>query len=287
MTTTAAHPPEFYDVQYNARAGIPDHPQLFARWAAASAQVRATAPALLDMAYGPAAGEQLDFFSCGKADAPLLVFIHGGWWRSLDKSDFSFLVPGFTSAGINVALTNYTLAPEASLEEITLQQTRALSWLYLHSGAGLFDRDRIVIAGHSAGAHLSAMLMTTLWPQVDARLPPNLIKAGILLSGLYDLAPVEHASFVNVDLKLTPARIDRLSPARLPQSHSIPFFTAVGALESDEFKRQNALIGTVWPDTHTGDIALPACNHLTICDAFATPGHPLFETAVTLASIAR
>ena len=148
---------------------------------------------------------------------------------------------------------------------------RAFPWLCLP----LFAALAIAIGGGALGEAAG------LSEAVGAHL------AGILLSGLYDLAPVEHASFVNVDLKLTPARIDRLSPARLPQSHSIPFFTAVGALESDEFKRQNALIGTVWPDTHTGDIALPACNHLTICDAFATPGHPLFETALTLASIAR
>lgn len=286
MTKKAPHDPNFYETEYNARAAIADHPQIFSRWEQESARVRRNAPALLDLPYGDAPGERLDFFPCGQIDAPLLVFIHGGWWRSLDKRDFSFLAPAFTQAGINVAMTNYSLAPQATIEQITLQQTRALRWLYLCADTCQFDRRRIILSGHSAGAHLAAMLMTTLWPLVDPALPANLIKAGILLSGLYDLAPVEHARFVNADLKLTSARIDRLSPARLPQSHPIPFFTAVGGLESSEFKRQNHLIAQAWPTTHTGDIGLPEANHLTICDALGNPAHPLCKTARTLATIA-
>ena len=276
----------FYDQQYNARAAIPDHPQIFQRWANTSALVRRSARCTLDLAYGSAPTERLDFFPCGQPGAPLLVFIHGGWWRSLDKSDFSFIAPEFTRAGIDVAVTNYTLAPAATIEQITLQQIQAIAWLYRHATEHGFDRNRIVLAGHSAGAHLAAMLMAALWPQVGSDLPVNLIKGGILLSGLYDLAPVIQAKFVNDDLKLTTARSQILSPARLPQSHRIPFFTAVGGRESDEFKRQNALIGRHWKKTHTGDILLPEDNHLTICDALAASHNGLFTTAVALLKMA-
>ena len=272
----------FYEHEYNARASIPDHPRIFERWAAASALVRQSIPCSLDQAYGTAPAEQLDFFPSGQPNAPLLVFIHGGWWRSLDKSDFSFVVPAFTRAGIDVAVTNYTLAPFATIEQITLQQIQAVAWLYRRAATVGYDRNRIVIAGHSAGAHLSAMLMATLWPQVGADLPLDLVKGGILLSGLYDLAPVMYAQFVNGDLNLTAARSKALSPAHMPQSHQIPFFTAVGGLESNEFKRQNALIATRWNTAHTGDILLPADNHLTICDTFAAPHTALCTSAIAL-----
>lgn len=276
---------DFYDTEYNARGAIPDHPHIFARWAAQSARTRQSLRGETDLAFGALADERLDFFPAERHDAPLLVFIHGGWWRSLDKSDFSFIAAPFVAAGVSVALTNYTLAPAASIEQITLQQTKALAWLYRHADAYGFDRNRIVLAGHSAGAHLAAMMMTALWPQIDAALPPNLVKAAILMSGLYDLAPVAKAGFVAADLQLTPASILRLSPAMLPQAHPIPFFTAVGGLESDEFKRHTALIGNAWQATHAGALALPDANHLTICDAFAQPGHRLFRTALQLVTL--
>ncbi len=267
-----------YNQQYDARAMIPDSPTIFTRWAKESARVRRTNLGLFDLAYGESDGERLDFFPTTQRDGPLLVFIHGGWWRSLDKSDFSFIAPPFTRAGINVALTNYTLAPAATIEEIVMQQMRALAWLYRSAHKYQYDPRRIILAGHSAGAHLTAMMLAALWPVYAADLPSDLIKAAFMLSGLYDLEPVQYADFVNVDLKLTPDRIRNISPARMPQSDLTPFMTAVGGLESDEFKRQNSLIGDAWKANHLGDLALPEVNHLTICDAFATPGHRLFET---------
>lgn len=273
---------EYYSQQYNARAGIPDHPRIFTRWQKESAHVRRTNAGLFDLAYGESAGERLDIFPARRSGLPLLVFIHGGWWRSLDKSDFSFIVPGYLGAGFNVALTNYTLAPTASIEEITRQQLRALAWLYRNAEQYDIDRDRIVVAGHSAGGHLAAMMMAARWPDFGSDLPLDLVKGGILMSGLYDLEPVQYADFVNVDLKLKTEHIGPLSPATMPQSHPVPFITAVGALESDEFKRQTALLAAAWKDTHMGDIPLPDKNHLTICDAFGEQGNPLFEAAVKL-----
>ncbi len=274
---------EYYSQQYNARAAIPDHPYVFTRWVHESARVRRSSAALLDLAYGDASGERLDFFPASRSDAPLLVFIHGGWWRSLDKSDFSFIAPAYTRAGFNVALTNYTLAPAASIEEIVGQQQQALAWLYRHAEHYDFDPARIFIAGHSAGAHLAAMLLATAWPHIGADLPPDLLQAGILLSGLYDLRPLIQAPFVNQDLQLTPQRAAQLSPASLTPP-ATPFISAVGGLESDEFKRQNALIGHAWSAGHRADIALPAANHLTICDAFASEGDQLFDATLDFLS---
>jgi arylformamidase len=275
---------DYYSEQFDARSAIPGHALIFARWQKESMLVRRTNACLFDLAYGESPGERLDFFPADRAGAPLLVFIHGGWWRSLDKSDFSFIAPAYRRAGFNVALTNYTLAPEASIEEIIRQQLRALAWLYRHAEQYDYDRERIMVAGHSAGAHLAAMMMAARWPEFAGDLPLDLVKAGILISGVYDLEPVRQADFVNVDLKLKTEHIFPLSPAFMPQSHPTPFITAVGGLESDEFKRQNALIIGQWQASHVADIGLPEQNHMTICDGFALPGDPLFEAAAKLVS---
>jgi arylformamidase len=181
-------------------------------------------------------------------------------------------------------LTNYTLAPEASIEEITRQQLRAFSWLYQNAARYEYDPERIVVAGHSAGAHLAAMMMVARWNEYDSELPTNLIKAGILMSGLYDLDPVRYAEFVNVDLKITEDNSLRLSPGYMSQTHSIPFITSVGDLESAEFKRQTGLIASQWQSAHQADIPLQGINHLTICDMFALRGRPLFEQSCKLIS---
>ncbi|HVL76302.1 MAG TPA: alpha/beta hydrolase [Noviherbaspirillum sp.] len=274
--------PDFYNRQYNARATIPDHPRIFTRWQKDSAAVRRQLAGLFDIAYGDASGERLDFFPASRGNAPLLVFIHGGWWRSLDKSDFSFVVPAYTRAGFNVALTNYTLAPQASVAEIVAEQLRALAWLYRHAEQYDFDAGRIVVAGHSAGAHLAAMMMAAHWPVYADDLPADLVKGAVLMSGIYDLEPVRHADFVNVDLKIGEADVARLSPALMPPHRPIPFVTACGARESDEFRRQTALIENAWKDAHQTTVPLPQSNHLTICDAFADPDHALCRASLAL-----
>ena len=244
--------------------------------------VRRRNAGMYDVMYGESSGERLDIFPTRQPHAPLIVFIHGGWWRALDKSDFSLIAPAFTNAGFNVALTNYTLAPEASIEEIVQQQLRALSWLYKDSEKYDIDRDRIIVIGHSAGAHLAAMMMAAQWPLYDRELPADLIKAGVLLSGLYDLAPIMHANFVNVDLQMTEQRVMPLSPAWMPLQQKIPFITGMGGKESDEFKRQTDLIGQRWAGQHRQQIELPECNHLSICDALADSDSTLFKATLAL-----
>lgn len=280
--STADERTAYYSRQFNARAAVPEHQEIFARWAHDSAQVRRAQAGLLDLAYGDAGGERLDFFPAERKGMPLLVFIHGGWWRSLDKSDFSFVVPGYHRAGLNVAVTNYTLAPRAALEEIVHQQLRALAWLYRNAEKYGFDRERIVVAGHSAGGHLSAMMLAARWPEVGDDLPADLVKGGVLMSGLFDLEAVRHADFLNADLKLEADDAARLSPALMPQGHPTPFLTAVGGMESEEFHRQNELIIAHWKSAHVVDIPLPGFHHFTICDAFAQPGNALFEDTLLL-----
>ncbi|HXF44706.1 MAG TPA: alpha/beta hydrolase [Burkholderiaceae bacterium] len=279
----AAHPPyttEFCEREYNARAAIADHPQIFARWAQAAAATRRQHACLLDLPYGETPAERLDLFPTGAARAPLLVFVHGGYWRSLDKSDFSWIAPPFVAHGVAVALPNYGLAPAVAIEDIVRQTLAMLAWLYRRAEDFGVDRNRIFVAGHSAGAHLAAMMAAALWPQYAPDLPARLVRGALLVSGVFDLEPLAHAPFVNVDLKLDVERARRLSPVYLPPATDAPVLVAVGAEESSEFRRQSALLAARWSRNVLRSIEVEGRNHLTVCDALADADSPLFTAAL-------
>jgi arylformamidase len=280
--TGPADSPEAMEREYNARASIPDHPQIFARWAAQGEQTRRRRAALIDVPYGDDEGERLDFFGTRQRGAPLFVFIHGGYWRSLDKFDFSWIAPALLDAGVAVALTNYALAPRVAVETIVRQQLKSLAWLFRRADELGFDAGRIFVGGHSAGAHLTAMMMAAHWRAFDPRLPADLVKGGVAISGLYDLAPLVPLPFINADLKLDPMTAHKVSPVHLPPADGATFITAVGALESGEFKRQTRLLRTAWSRTAGAHFELPGANHLTVCDALADAGAPLTRAILEL-----
>src|SRR5512137_2732562 len=147
MASKIASNVERMEREYNARASIPDHPQIFARWAEQGAQARRRRAGLIDVPYGDDEGERLDVFPTVHRSSPLLVFIHGGYWRSLDKSDFSWIAPPFLDAGIAVAFLNYGLAPRVQVEDIVRQQLSALAWLHGRAEDLGFARGRIVVGG--------------------------------------------------------------------------------------------------------------------------------------------
>jgi len=263
--------PTWLDQQYNNRARITDHADIFARWAKASAISREQSDAVLDVPYGGGAGEILDIFRTRQPAAPVLVFIHGGWWRSLDKSDHSFVAPSFNADGALVVVPNYALAPSVSIEHICLQMVAALEWVYRHAAEYGGDPRRIAVIGHSAGAHLAAMLLSCRWRDVAADLPANLVPAALGISGVYDLEPLRLTSFLQPDLKLSPASVRRLSPAFFPRPKA-KLYAVAGGDESDEFIRQNQLIRDVW-----GPTAVPVCetlpgvHHMTVLKNLADP----------------
>jgi len=264
---------------YNNRELVPDHPQYFARWAESSQRARATMTCHLDLRYGDAPGEAIDLFPARKGDGSCLMFIHGGYWRSLDKKDFSFLAPALVDGGISLAVVNYDLCPKVSMEEIVRQMLRASRWLWLHAEDYGMDQDRLYVSGHSAGGHLTAMLMSAVWPVFDKQLPKDLFKGGLAISGLYDLRPLIDIDWLNVDLRLDEASAMRLSPAFMPPATRAPVMTCVGGDESSEFLRQNALLGERWRGVFAGDIAMPGKNHFSVVDGLAEQASPLFQGA--------
>ena len=231
----------------------------------------------LDLRYGDAPGETLDLFPSRRGDGSCMMFIHGGYWRSLDKKDFSFLAPTFVAGGISLAVVNYDLCPKVSMEEIVRQMLRASRWLWLHAEDHGMDQDRLYAGGHSAGGHLTAMLMCAQWPSFDRRLPKDLWKGGLAISGIYDLRPLVDIDWLNADLRLDEASALKLSPAFLPPATRAPLMTCVGGDESSEFIRQNALLGGRWKSAFAGDIAMPGTNHFSVVDGLADPANPLYR----------
>ncbi len=274
--------PRQLDRQYNARAAIPDHPQIFARWRELSLAVLERQRWEADYRFGPSPAESLDFYPAAQSGAPLLVFIHGGYWRSLDKRDFSFLVPAFTDAGVAVALPNYGLAPATSIEEMLRQMLGALAWLYRNAAQLGADPRRIVVAGHSAGAHMAAMMLAADWPCRAADLPQDLLRGAICISGIYDLQPLARTPFLRADLRLDEATARRVSPVGYRPRLATPLITAVGGNESTEFKRQNRLIRDAWPHCFRHDLPLPGYHHLASVEALGNPAHPLFHATLAL-----
>jgi arylformamidase len=272
----------YLDAQYNNRARVPEHPAIFARWQADSAAARARLSSRLDLAYGDQVGERLDVFLPRAAGAPVLVFLHGGYWRSLSKDDHSFVAPAFVDAGAMVVVPDYDLCPAVTIETIALQTARALAWTWRHAASFGGEPSCIVAVGHSAGAHLAAMLLCCDWPALRPELPRTLLKSAIGISGLYDLAPIRRTPFLQADLRLTEASVPRLSPAGFPAPRG-PLLALVGGHESDEFLRQNQLIRDRWgQQTVPVCEAVPGRHHLNVLDELIDPQARMHRLTLSL-----
>lgn len=265
------------DAQYNLRLRHPDYLDRFARYAELSARTRDAIPCVLDVDYGPSAGESLDIFPAARPGAPLHLFIHGGYWQWLDKRDFSFVAAGLAPSGAAVASVNYGLAPTVGMDEMVRQCRAAVAWL--HRNAHRFNADpaRLHVSGHSAGGHLAAMLMATDWAEF-AGLPRDLVKGGCAISGLFDLEPIR-LSYHNGVLDLDGAMARRNSPLHLPPPRA-PLVVAVGGDETDEFLRQSREFADLWTSKGAAVqlIELPGLDHFAIVEGLADPESRLART---------
>lgn len=256
-----------YEVEYNNRARVPEHPALIAGWARDAAAYRARqAPRALR--YGPDARHVIDFFA-GDREGPIVVFIHGGYWQALDISFFSHLAGGLNAHGISVAVPGYQLCPEVSVDDIIRQMRTATREL------ARLERP-LVISGHSAGGHLAACMLATDWPAIDASLPEDLVVAAYAISGLFDLRPLVETS-INTALRLDKAAARSASPLfwNAPRRGSLD--AVVGANESAEYFRQSRTIVEAWAAaglaTRFGAIA--DANHFTAIAPLADAASPM------------
>ncbi len=275
--------PLYLDRMYNNRALVPEHARHFEQWAEASQDARDAHANQLDIAYGDGAMEKLDIFPAKQTGAPVVVFIHGGYWRSLDKSDHSFIAPAFTNQGACVVVPNYALCPAVTVPQIIMQMVKALAWTYCNVQRFGGDPQRITVIGHSAGGHLATMLLACDWRAYAQDLPADLVKNAMSVSGLYDLEPVMHTPFLKDSLRLTPEHVQLSSPAWLPRPRQGKLYTLVGAQESAEFLRHNGLMQKAW-----GTTTVPVCetiesrNHFSVLEDLTAPWQRLHQLATQL-----
>jgi arylformamidase len=269
--------------QYNPRVAVPGYADNLARHKAASEAARARLKPKLDVPYGGGPKATLDIFAPAKAaGAPIQLFFHGGYWRNLDKSDFSFIAEPLVAAGAVVAMVNYALCPAVSLDHVVAQTVESIVWMARHAAAHGGDPGRLYVAGNSAGAHLAAMALTYDWRREN--LPADLIKGGVAITGIYDIAPVIDTS-VNADVKLTAASAWRNSPMFRPLRPGTRLVIAVGAKETAEWRRQAvdyaAVAGANGARVSFHEI--PGANHFSITETLADPSSTL--TRATLAQM--
>lgn len=261
--------------EYDARGSVASFDAEYARYVAGSEAARRDHRRLADIPYDEASGETLDIYPA-EPGAPLFLWIHGGYWRATSKDDNAFVVPGLKEQGFAVAVMNYTLAPQASLDEIVRQTRAALA--YLHRERARYGFDSISVGGSSAGGHLTAMLLVAGWHD-GFGVPKDVIEVALDLSGLHELEPLRHIE-VNSWLSLDDAMIQRNSPIRqIPRHASTTLLTAVGGLETSEFRRQTASYAAAWSDAgHRGEtIPMPRHNHFDIALSLGEPGSALAQ----------
>jgi len=258
---------------------VPDSAQRIQGWVSRSAAARETMHCRLGVRFGPTREEYLDIFPAGDG-APVHVFIHGGYWRRFSAREHSFVVPALVQAGIAVLVVNYALCPSVTIDEIVRQVRAAVAWAYANAAAFGGDPGRITVSGHSAGGHLVGMALSTDWPGAYD-LPADTLKAGIAISGLFDLAPFPY-SFLQPALQLDWAQVRRNSPLGLVPAVGAAMVAAVGGAESAEFRRQSRAYADAWPGGRY--LEIPDRNHFTVLEELERPDSRLFRTVVDLAN---
>ena len=268
-----------YEKEYDNRARVPEHPAIFERWQRETDAYRAASPdAKLGIAYGPSPRQTIDLFpgKDAKPDAPLAMFIHGGWWRALAPSMFSQMAQGANAHGVSVAV-GYDLCPAVSIATI-IGQMRAACLALWHT-----HRRRIMVYGHSAGGHLAACMAATEWTTLDPSAPNDLVPAAYAISGAFDLAPLTQIS-VNGDLKLTEKSAHDVSPLywQVPVGRTLD--AVVGGIESSEFLRQSRIIADGWKGTaQTRYEEIAGANHFTVLDPLTDANSAMTRRVVELA----
>ena len=263
-----------YEAEYNNRARVPEHPEIFARWTREAEDYRAEAMqerrAELGLQYGEGLRQFIDLFSPNGGGAPLALFVHGGYWRSLGPSMFSQAARGANARGIAVAVVGYDLCPQVTISEIIDQIRHACLFLWLRTG------QRMMVCGHSAGGHLAAAMLATDWQSLYPKTPADLVPAAYAISGLFDLTPLLHVSMAQ-DLRLDDAAARNASPLFWPPPRGRVLDAVAGALESNEFLRQSRVIAEAWAKAgvHTRYEAIAGTNHFTVTDALRDPASPM------------
>ncbi|MEZ5850273.1 MAG: alpha/beta hydrolase [Hyphomicrobiaceae bacterium] len=249
--------------EYNNRMRVPENAEINARWSKASEAYRKEARCDLDKPYGKGARQRYDLFHAktGGQGTPLVVYIHGGYWQRGERAMYSFIAKELNALGVSVAIPSYSLCPAVSVMDIVGELQQCLKAIHEHTKA------RPVVAGHSAGGHLTAALLATDWSKITGA-PKDLVRSGYAISGVFDLPPLVGTS-INDAVKLDAAKAREASPLFWPSpGKGKTLVAAVGGAESQEFIRQSLAIADAWSKTGvTAEcVVVPGANHFTILD---------------------
>ena len=264
---------------YNLRLRHPDHEEHFAVWETESARVRAALTCTLDVRYGAGPNMTADLFPAPAGGAPIQVFIHGGYWRAMDKDIHSFPAEGFVAAGGAAVSLNYALAPAVTLDTIVEQCRSALEWIADNAGRLNGDPDRIFVSGHSAGGHLTAMMLCTDWAARGR--PADLVKGGTAISGIFDLAPLMETS-INDDIRLNAESAAHNSPIHNLPAAGAPLIAAVGGEETAAFLAQNRAFAEAWQTRgfEATVMEIEGLHHFNVVMEMGRPGSALTQAAL-------
>jgi arylformamidase len=274
MTITAID----YETEYNNHKRVPEHVGIKERWSMLATAYRLAGETRLNQPYGSRERLRYDLFQAADKDAPVIVYIHGGYWQRGDRKDYSFVARELNANGISVVIPSYSLCPAVSVMEIGDEIQLCLAALWKHT------KKRPTVIGHSAGAHLTAEMLARDWSRFVG-VPVDLVRTGYAMSGVYDLAPLIGTS-LNKALGLTEGTARAASPLfRPPSPKGRRFVAAVGGDESGEFKRQSRAIAENWRSVGIDARyeVLSGTNHFTIVDELITPGSPVLTQIVALA----
>ncbi len=265
------------DAEYNNRAKVPEVEKFKAAQEHSTKAARAALDFQSDVAYGPTPDEVIDIFpAAGDGPNPVQVFFHGGYWKQNHKNDFSFIAPPLVAAGAAVVVVEYALIPTVDLDELVRQCRAAMAWVHDNAAGFNGDPDSIHVSGHSAGGHITAMMMATDWPAFQPGLPRDLVKTGCGISGLYELEPVR-LSFMNPELGFTPDSAMRNSPMLMEPMGGGTLLLPVGGLEGPEFIRQSEDLAAAW-STKGIDVTarvMDGHHHFSIINEMIDPGSDL------------
>ena len=262
---------------YNVRLLVDDFDGLIEKWSKWSEDFRANADSSLNCQYGDGEKDKLDIFRCGKPNAPLFIFIHGGYWQRGDKSIYSFVANSFVNSGIDVALIGYQLCPGATMTNIVDKIREAIVWIWNNADEYSISKNRINVSGHSAGGHITGMILATDWKEVSKNLPDNLVKTGIPISGLYQLNPIRETTIADA-LGLDDAESLALSPHFFEPKTDAPILVTLGGGETPEFHWQTENFVNKWKGLKASldYFAEPDVDHFGVVERLANLESQIF-----------
>ena len=289
MTTPSAEEPKVYldytqaelDRAYDQRAWVGNADEILRGYSDESASIRAQMRHRRDVPYGAGDDERLDIYPPTATGAPIHVHIHGGSWRFRNKDDGALMAPRFVAAGAALVAPDFSLIPKARIPDMIGQLRRALAWVYANAESFGGDRDNIHLSGHSSGAHLAGVLLTTDWQAMG--LPADLIKTGLLMSGMYDLRPVMLSARSDY-VKLSAAEVLELSAILHLERINVPILLACGTAETPEFQRHPQTFAAALRATGKSveTLVVEEANHFQMLQEAGSPDSPLSSAAVAL-----